>query len=89
MRESIFAVVLIAAIGIAGITIAVPHLQQVSADPDQKVKDWGGERTGFIAICDKSDDSCKEFKQENGANVNKFAREGCESDNNAKCKQVK
>jgi hypothetical protein len=88
MQKSAYAIVLIAVLGAAAITTVVPYLEQVSADSDSKEKDWGGERTGFFATCDKSDDGCKEFKEENGANVNKFARESCEIDNDGKCKQI-
>lgn len=37
MLKSIFAVVLIAALGAAAVTTVVPYLEQVSADPDTKL----------------------------------------------------
>jgi hypothetical protein len=87
MQESVYAVVLIAALCVAGITTAVSY-PQVSADPDIKEKTWGNDQIGVGAMCEKSDGGCKEFKDANGANVNKLAREDCES-NGQKCKQIK
>jgi hypothetical protein len=89
MRKSVFVLVIIATLGVAAIITAVPYLEQVSADPDRKFKNWEREDGDqFSAGCEKADGGCKQFKEAfEGDNVNKVARESCESDSGQKCKQ--
>ena len=92
MQKTIFIFALVSVFGLAMLTTAVPNSELASADPDRKFKAWETEdgQFGVSAGCEKANDDCKQFKEATGGdNVNKFARESCESFSGQKCKQPK
>ena len=91
MQKTILIFALVTIIGTAAtLTTAFPHSQLASADPDRKFKSWVSEdgQFGVSAGCEKTNDDCKQFKEAHGGdNVNKVAKESCESGSGQKCKQ--
>lgn len=91
VQKTIFIFALVTLLGTAAtLTAAFPHSQLASADPDRKFKSWVTEDGQFGAStgCDKADGGCKQYKEAfGGDNVNKVAKESCESGSGQKCKQ--
>ena len=90
MKETIFIFAIVTVLGAATLTTMVPYSGLASADPDRKFKAWETEdgQFGVSAGCEKANDDCKQFKEATGGdNVNKFAKEACETGSGQKCKQ--
>ena len=82
MKETIFIFAIVTVLGAATLTTVVPYSGLASADPDRKFKAWETEdgQFGVSAGCEKANDDCKQFKEAHGGdNVNKVAKESCES----------
>ncbi|WP_458718733.1 hypothetical protein [Candidatus Nitrosocosmicus sp. R] len=80
-------IVILTTIGLA----VVPLLKQVSADRDLKSKTYESEDGSVQRTigCTKDTGGCKNFNEGFGDNINKAAKEFCESDSGQKCKQSK
>jgi len=65
--------------------------QKVSADRDLKSKTYESEDGSVVRTigCTKDNEGCKNFNEGFGDNINKAAKEFCESDSGQKCKQSK
>ena len=93
MKNTIFIFVIVTLLGAATtLTAVASNSELASADPVRKFKAWETEdgQFGVSAGCEKANDDCKQFKEATGGdNVNKFAKESCESGSGQKCKQPK
>ena len=72
--------------------LTIPGLsQKVSADRDLKSKTYESEDGSVVRTigCTKDNEGCKNFNEGFGDNINKVAKEFCESDSGQKCKRSK
>ena len=87
----ITAVVVVIAIVAVGLVVLPDFSQQATAERDSKSKrsvseDRRGDRT---LACTKDTGGCKNVKQGTEENINRLAKEFCESESGQRCKQSK